>query len=120
MFRLLKTGFIPATDEKQPLTDDAIDRLENYCLEYGIRYKNQWLQKEDWLVQRFKGFSKGSQTTQELKEQEKINSYRNQVVQALKKFDKTIREAKTVKEKCDILFTYLETIDVVSNLEYMR
>src|SRR5699024_7067233 len=59
-------------------------------------------------------------TTEELKEQEKINSYRNQVVQALKKFDKTIREAKTVKEKCDILFTYLETIDVVSNLEYMR
>src|SRR5699024_865477 len=36
MFRLLKTGFIPATDEKHPLTDDAIDRLENYCLEYGI------------------------------------------------------------------------------------
>lgn len=120
MFRLLKTGFIPATDEKYPLTDDAIDRLENYCLEYGIRYKNQWLQKDDWLVQRFKGFSKGSQTTRELKEQEKINSYRNQVVQALKQFDKTIREAKTVKEKCQILFTYLEAIDVVSNLENMR
>src|SRR5699024_4450492 len=47
MFRLLKTGFIPITDEAYPLTEDAIDKLENYCLEYGIRYKNQWLQKED-------------------------------------------------------------------------
>src|SRR5699024_12386785 len=36
MFRLLKTGLIPKTDEKYPLDRNAIDELENYVLEYGI------------------------------------------------------------------------------------
>ncbi len=120
MFRLLKTGFIPKTDETDPLTEDAIDRLENYSLEYGIRYKNQWLQKEDWFVQRFKGFTVGNQTDNELKEQEKINRYRKQVTEALGPFDKKIRQAKTVKDKCEVLFNLLESFDVASQLEYAR
>src|SRR5699024_9119925 len=37
VFRVLKTGFIPPADDEHPLNDDAIDELENYVLEYGIR-----------------------------------------------------------------------------------
>src|SRR5690625_7210686 len=102
MFRLLKTGFIPKTDEAFPLTEDAIDRLENYCLEYGIRYKNQWLQKEDWHVQRFQGCTNNKQTDKELKEQEEINSLRRQVANALGKFEKNISQAKTVRKTWQI------------------
>src|SRR5699024_6402101 len=120
MFRLLKTGFIPITDEAYPLTEDAIDKLENYCLEYGIRYKNQWLQKEDWRVQRFQGFTNGKQTDKELKEQEKINRFRNQVKNALGPFDKNIRLAKTVREKCEILFNLFESFDIPTQLEQTR
>lgn len=120
MFRLLKTGFIPATDEEYPLTDDAIDRLENYSLEYGIRYKNQWLQKDEWLVQRFKGFTTGKQTDKELQEQEQINRYRKQITNALGQFDEDIRAAKTVKSKCEVLFNLLESIDIVTTLEHKR
>lgn len=120
MFRLLKTGFIPITDEAYPLTEDAIDKLENYCLEYGIRYKNQWLQKEDWRVQRFQGFTNGKQTDKELKEQEKINRFRNQVKNALGPFDKNIRLAKTVREKCEVLFNLFESFDIPTQLEQTR
>lgn len=44
MFRLLKTDFFP-------LTRLAVDELENYCLEFGIR-DFTWLQKEDWSWRR--------------------------------------------------------------------
>src|SRR5699024_8126881 len=120
MFRLLKTGFIPITDEAYPLTEDAIDKLENYCLEYGIRYKNQGLQKEDWRVQRFQGFTNGKQTDKEVKEQEKINRFRNQVKNALGPFDKNIRLAKTVREKCEVLFNLFESFDIPTQLEQTR
>ena len=120
MFRVLKTGFIKATDEKYPLTLDAIDQLENYCLEYGIRYKNQWLSDQEWTVQRFKGFTEGKQTDKELREQEKINALRYQVTDALKDFDKQIRLQKTVKDKCEVLYYLLESLDVVTQLEYLR
>src|SRR5699024_9604810 len=103
MFRLLKTGFIPKTDEAFPLTEDAIDRLENYSLEYGIRYKNQWLKKD-----------------KELKEQEEINRLRRQVANALVQFDKDIRQAKTVRKKCEILFKLFESFNIPSKLEYTR
>src|SRR5699024_12390563 len=104
MFRLLKTRFIPITDEAFPLNEDAIDRVENDCLENGIRYKNQWLQKEDRHVQSFQGFTNNKQTDKELKEQEEINSLRRQVANAVGQFDKDIRQAKTVRKKCELYY----------------
>src|SRR5699024_6144867 len=47
IFRVLKTGFIPPSDRTHPLTDDAIDELENYVLEYGIRSRHRWLGDEE-------------------------------------------------------------------------
>src|SRR5699024_5548666 len=55
IFRVLKTGFIPPTDSAYPLTDDAIDELENYVLEYGIRSRNRWLGDEEWVSSVFAG-----------------------------------------------------------------
>lgn len=65
IFRVLKTGFIPASDEEFPLTSDAIDQLENYTIEYGIRYRKQWLDDKPWKYQRFRGFEQAAQTNTE-------------------------------------------------------
>src|SRR5699024_1917825 len=46
LFRVLKTGFIPSLNEEFPLTNDAIDELENYVLAYGIRSRQQWFSEE--------------------------------------------------------------------------
>src|SRR5699024_9430100 len=61
IFRVLKTGFIPSLDTEFPLTNDAIDELENYVLEYGIRSRESWTGDKEWIFKRFKGFD---QTTQ--------------------------------------------------------
>ncbi|MCG3418441.1 helicase-exonuclease AddAB subunit AddB [Oceanobacillus jordanicus] len=120
IFRVLKTGFIPATDTEYPLTADAIDELENYVLEYGVRSRERWMSKEEWVFQRFRGFDETAQTDTEKAVQTRVNKYRQQVVQALQPFDEAIRQATTIRERAVVLFTFLEEIKVPSTLEKMR
>ncbi|MUV36563.1 ATP-dependent helicase/deoxyribonuclease subunit B [Lentibacillus sp. JNUCC-1] len=120
VFRVLKTGFIPATDSSAPLTPDAIDELENYVLEYGVKSRGRWLSDEDWVFQRFRGFEDASQTDQEKETQENINAYRRQVAQGLADFDHNMRQATTVRAFCEELFLLLEHLGVPAQLEAMR
>lgn len=120
IFRVLKTGFIPETDKEYPLTSDAIDELENYILEYGIRTRERWFSEEEWRFQRFRGFDKVSQTDTEKETQTRINAYRRQIVTALEDFDTAIRSASTVRERCEILYLLLEKIDAPKRLEILR
>lgn len=120
IFRLLKTGLIPAQSSDDPLDQDAIDTLENYVLEYGIRGRNQWLAEEPWIFQRFKGFDQAVQTDEERMMQEKINRYRSQVVKALATFDAMIREGKTVRQKATAVYTWLEQLEIGTQLEQMQ
>lgn len=120
VFRVLKTGFIPASHKKYPLTNDAIDILENYVLEYGIKNRSGWHKKEPWTFQRFRGFSEASKTDAEKKFEEQINCYRNQVVHALKTFDKKIREVDTVKDRCETVYLLLEQLKIPGQLENIR
>lgn len=120
VFRLLKTGFIPITDTDYPLTNDAIDELENYVLEYGIRTKKRWLEDEDWKVQRFRGFDKAVQTDDEINKQNRINRYRKQVVSALQPFDEEIRKANSVLKLSEVTYTTLEKLNVPERLEEAR
>lgn len=120
VFRVLKTGFIPQTDKKYPLTIDAIDELENYILEYGIRTRERWFGEEEWKFQRFRGFEQASQTDAEKATQTRINAYRKQIVTALQDFDEEIRSAVTVRERCAILYHLLEKVGAPRRLEVLR
>jgi ATP-dependent helicase/nuclease subunit B len=120
IFRVLKTGFIPASDTEYPLTNDAIDELENYVLEYGILSRERWVSEEEWIFQRFRGFDEKGQTDAEMEIQKRINKYRYQVVEALEGFDENIRKANTVKEFCEITYMLLEAVGVPGRLEEMR
>ncbi len=112
VFRMLKTGLIPQTDEDHPLNQEAIDTLENYALEYGIRGRNQWFGDKPWVFQRFRGFDQAAQTDQEREMQEKINAYRDQVIAVMAGFDEAFRAATTVREKATVLYQWLEQLGV--------
>lgn len=120
VFRVLKTGFIPSGDGKYPLTPDAIDELENYVLEYGIRSRETWLGEDEWKFQRFRGFDQQVQTDEEKNVQKRINAYRKQVTQAFGPFDEQLREAKTVIERCTAIYMLLEAVGAPARLEKMR
>lgn len=119
MFRLLKTGFIPSTDEKYPLSIEAIDELENYVLEYGIRSKSQWMNHE-WKYIRYYGFEQAIQTDKEKEKEKRLRAYRDQIVEALLTFDEEVRRAETVEQFCYCIFRYLEKLDVPNQLEQLR
>src|SRR5699024_5445896 len=120
VFRLLKTGYIPRSNDTYPLTRDAIDVLENYVLEYAIRNKNQWLSEDSWEYHRFGGYNQAAKTNQEIEHEKRINAYRQQVVQALKQFDEKVKEATTVRERCVCLYLLIEELDISKQLEKER
>lgn len=120
VFRLLKTGFIPATDRKYPLSEDAIDELENYVLEYGIRSRTQWFSDNPWVYQRFRGFEQTSQTDEEKEKQARINAYREQVRSGLQEFDESLRAAETIEERARAIYLWLERTGVPARLEKWR
>ncbi|HEY4601892.1 MAG TPA: helicase-exonuclease AddAB subunit AddB [Cerasibacillus sp.] len=120
VFRMLKTGFIPIQDERYPLTADAIDELENYCLEYGIRSRSSWFSDDEWVFQRFRGFERKTQTDDERDMQQKINRYRAQVVEPLRSFDEAMRQAETIQERCELIYLLLEKLQVPRRLEQLR
>lgn len=117
IFRLLKTGFFPVGDETVSFDDDAIDTLENYVLEYGIKGRKRWLSEEAFYYQRFRGFDKRVKTDEEIEIEEKINRYREHVVRFLQPIDKKLRQTSPVKEKIIALYEFLETIGVDITLE---
>lgn len=120
VFRMLKTGLIPATEKEFPLDQEAIDTVENYALEYGIRGRGQWLSKEPWVFQRFRGFDQAAQTDYEKLMEKKINDYRHQVITMMNPFDQDFREANTVREKATVLYQWLEQLNVSEGLEYWQ
>lgn len=117
VFRLLKTGLIEPTDEEYPLDEEAIDTLENYVLEYGIRNKQQWVQDARWKYERFSGFTDAVQTDWERKFEEKVNRYRMQVVKALEEIDYSLRRKKTVHERAAALYELFERFRIAEQLE---
>src|SRR5690625_6749838 len=60
------------------------------------------------------------QKYKELKEQEEINRLRRKIANGLGQIDKDIRQAKTVRKKCEILFKLFESFNIPSKLEYTR
>lgn len=117
LFRLLKTGYIQPMNETYPLTVDSIDQLENYVLEFGIRSRNKWLNDEKWTYERFRGFTQAKKTDREIEFEKSLNAYREQVNNAISHFDEAMRKAKTVAERCTILYELFEHLSIPSQLE---
>ncbi|WP_101843440.1 helicase-exonuclease AddAB subunit AddB [Halobacillus sp. Marseille-P3879] len=120
VFRLLKTGFIPSTDRRYPLDEEAIDEIENYVLEYGIRKRERWFSKDPWVYQRFRGFENAAQTDEEKDKQERINAYRFQITQVLEPLDQELREADTIAERAKAIYQWLDRLHVPAQLENWR
>lgn len=119
LFRVLKTGFIQPSHDEHPLTEDGIDKLENYVLEYGIRSKKQWMGEKPWIFQRFFGFDESQQTKHELKQQQQMNAYREQVTTLFSTFDQDLRASKTIKERVTAVYLFLEHVHIPEQLEHL-
>lgn len=120
LFRCLKTDFFP-------LSRDAIDRLENYVLEHGIHGEG-WNNNITWRYHRQWSLGQNEeQLAAELRFQAELNASRQTVydlvsgfVQGVSPQNKLPRDEAgllTVREITEMLYTFLERLEVPSTLK---
>jgi len=79
LFRALKTGFFP-------LSQDSLDRLENYCLAHGIR-GGAWTTGKEWHYQfRWLAGDQEAQLQVDKEQEARINQARQTVLSSLQPF----------------------------------
>ncbi len=99
VFRMLKTGFSPVTDEE-------CDRLERYCSRYHIK-SGRW--KKDFK------YGINEEGEEGLAE---INQTRSSVYQFIRYFREMFRDKGTVREKTAALYSFLtETVHMPEKLD---
>lgn len=119
VFRAVKTELFIPYGENADVWRERMDRLENYCLAYGIQGQ-KWTSKERWIYRRYRGleFVKG-QTDEERKIEQELNESRLIIVAPIKRLANRLKRAENVKEMASSLFLFFEELDIPAKLEAM-
>ena len=110
VFRCLRTGFFAVTQEE-------IDILENYVIEFGIKGAVNW--QKTWDYRRIKSLDapNKSLSVTEIEYLERINAIKKTCVEPLMKFSERVRNAdKDVLLMTTALFKFLEELNVYKRL----
>ena len=120
VFRAVKTELLFPLNVRREVIREKMDRLENYCLEYGIQGK-KWISKERWPYRRYKGLDRDfPQTDDERKIEQEINESRLIISAPVNRLANRLKRAENGRELCAALFLYLEELDVPAKLEKMQ
>lgn len=107
MFRWLKTGLAPISDEE-------CDRLENYVIRWQIR-GSMWLREADWTGHP-EGY--GGRVTEASEENlRQLNAIRERVRQPLSALHEGLRQALCARDMVAALYDFLERLAVPQQLE---
>ncbi|MGD7052703.1 helicase-exonuclease AddAB subunit AddB [Sutcliffiella horikoshii] len=119
VFRCVKTDFFYSLDQDINEMREKTDKLENYCLSYGIQ-GHRWTATEPWKYRRF--FSVDTegpyvQTDEEIAYEKEINELRTMIVEPLHMLEKRWKKAKTIDGYCKALYEYMEDLKIPQKLE---
>ncbi len=98
MFRFLKTELLP-------FQQHALDILENYVLQYGMR-GSAWYQQKDW--------SYGQEPEEIL---ETVNQLRRQIAKPLRALQLALAEPQTAGSMIQALYNLMDAFDIPKKLE---
>lgn len=131
VFRALRTGFFPVVTkgaEQDGFScgdwEEAVDRLENYCLAFGIRSENQWTATEDWDFVR-RTIPEDARATEQnaarIAEETTLDAIRRRIATPLSLLTQHLRrEESTAQERTLALYKFLTKLDVPQTLEVWR
>lgn len=121
VFRSIKTELLFPLHERKNKIREKVDRLENYCLAYGIK-GNKWTSKERWKYRRIKGleFEQGVQTDAEKEFEQELNELRLSLTAPLIRLQNRLKRGKTGRAKCEALYLFLEELEVPVKMEYWK
>ncbi|MCY8115263.1 helicase-exonuclease AddAB subunit AddB [Bacillus spizizenii] len=120
VFRCVKTELLFPLNEPKTKVREQVDQLENYCIAYGIK-GDRWTKGDRFHYRRFVSLDDDfAQTDQEIEMENMLNDTRDWIVPPLFQFQKRMKKAKTVQEKAEALYRYLEETDVPLKLDQER
>lgn len=118
VFRVIKTELIYPLQERSEKMREKMDRLENYCLAYGISGR-KWTQKERWVYRRIRGLESltQNQTDAEKELEEELNQLKHIVTAPLLRLARRLKKADTGRKLCEALYLFLEELHIPEKLE---
>ncbi|MEH7391900.1 helicase-exonuclease AddAB subunit AddB [Bacillus sp. JJ1474] len=118
IFRAVKTELLfPAKVNAQHLREQ-MDRLENYCLAYGIQ-GDKWTNKKRWIYRRIRGleFESFAQTDAEKEIEQELNDLRDIITGPILRLSRRLKKAHSGRQYCEAVYLYLEELDVPAKME---
>lgn len=114
VFRCLRTGFFP-------LTNEQVDRLENYVLEFGIRGAKRWSMAEPWHWYRRRSLDNAEEDLLPREQQAlaEIDAFRRQAALPLLHFAAALQAGSTVRDYTVAIYALLEELAVPERLEQL-
>lgn len=125
VFRAVKTELLVPADAYSSRTEAryALDKLENYVLQYGIR-GTRWTDGKLWKVRSGIALEhapeEAASTERERKEEQALAAARELVAGPLKRLDDRLKRSKTMREQAEALYRLLEECGVPRTLELWR
>lgn len=121
VFRAIKTELLFPLHETTNSLREKVDKLENYCIAYGIKGE-KWTKKDRWKYKRIFGLEmeQGVQTDGEQKVEQELNDLRFALSEQLIRLAGRLKRGKTVRDKCEAVYMFLEELEVPKKLEVWK
>lgn len=120
VFRCVKTDLLCPEDSDLHQWREEMDKLENYCLAYGIQGR-RWTDGEPWRFRSYRHLEEEqAESREELELQKQINRWREEISTPLITLQHELNQARNTTEMCTALFNYLELVAVPRKIETWR
>lgn len=118
VFRVIKTELIYPLQENHVKMRERMDRLENYCLAYGIN-GSSWTKKDRWTYRRYQGLDveRNVQTDAERKLEQELNELKLMITAPILRLSRRLKKSESGKKFCEAIYLFLEELDVPAKLE---
>ncbi|KAB2337164.1 helicase-exonuclease AddAB subunit AddB [Cytobacillus depressus] len=121
VFRAVKTELLFPAKLNADHLREKMDRLENYCLAYGIQ-GDRWTNNKRWIYRRISGleFASSAQTDAEKEMEQELNDLREMITGPILRLSRRLKKASTGRQYCEALYLYLEELDIPAKLEQWK
>lgn len=110
VLRCMKTGLLV-----RDVAEDALDRVENYVLEYGINHY-RWTNDMPWQI--YTRTPLNQQESALLQQQiEELNELRERIITPIRSLEATLKGEPTVREICTAIVQFLLDLQIPEQLE---
>jgi ATP-dependent helicase/nuclease subunit B len=121
VIRCLKTELLFPLHGDREVLREGIDRLENVALAYGIQGA-RWFREEPWRYRHESGLEQEitSGGKEQLQIEKELNQLRLMLVKPLVQLEQEMNQARTIQDRCTVLYRFLEYIEAPLKLEQLR